>query len=118
VVPDRERIGRCIARRRPGKAVEWESRIVRADGVVRTVAVRGRVVADEAGRHLRALGTVADVTERREAEDILLQQQAVLHDARGRRRPQTSGVILLANRKLESIARYAPASSKAACPRS
>lgn len=46
-----------------------EFRILRAnDGVERWVSSHGRITFDEAGRALRGIGTLRDITERREAE--------------------------------------------------
>jgi signal transduction histidine kinase len=50
---------------------EDEFRVVRADGQVRWLAAKGRVVRDRAGRAVRMLGVNIDVTDRREAEDRL-----------------------------------------------
>lgn len=50
-------------------AYEMEFRLRAADGRYRIVLSRGRVVArDAAGRALRAVGTLTDLTERRQAE--------------------------------------------------
>jgi PAS domain S-box-containing protein len=43
-------------------------RIIRPDGAVRFVHVRGKVVLDELGRALRLVGTLQDITSRQEAE--------------------------------------------------
>ena len=49
-----------------------EYRTVRIeDGVERWVAARGRVLFDEAGRAVRFIGTVLDITERKRAEEAL-----------------------------------------------
>jgi len=50
-------------------AYEYEFRLRAADGHYRTVLSRGRVVArDAAGRALRVVGTLTDLTDRRDAE--------------------------------------------------
>jgi PAS domain S-box-containing protein len=46
----------------------YEHRIVRTDGVVRTLAARGRVITDADGRPVRMLGTGQDISERKQAE--------------------------------------------------
>jgi PAS domain S-box-containing protein len=48
-----------------------EYRIVRPDGAVRWIAEHGQVLRDAAGRPLRMIGTVADVTRRRHTESTL-----------------------------------------------
>jgi PAS domain S-box-containing protein len=45
-----------------------EHRIVRADGAVRSVLVRGEGVVDEDGRVVRLIGTDQDITDRRRTE--------------------------------------------------
>ncbi len=50
---------------------DLEHRIVRPDGEVRVVHRRAEVFRDEAGRPLRVVGTVHDITERKEAEERL-----------------------------------------------
>jgi PAS domain S-box-containing protein len=47
---------------------EYEHRVVRPSGEIRTVRERGYVVRDEKDRPIRIFGTVQDVTERRRAE--------------------------------------------------
>jgi two-component system cell cycle sensor histidine kinase/response regulator CckA len=51
-----------------GAAYDLEHRIVRPDGEVRLVHERGDVVRDGDGRVVRFVGTIEDVTERRELE--------------------------------------------------
>ena len=69
---DRERyngaVARAVAR---GGAYSIDYRIVRPDGV-RFLHSRGQVISDEAGRPVRALGTVQDVTERKQVEGRLM----------------------------------------------
>jgi PAS domain S-box-containing protein len=48
------------------------------DGVERWVAARGQTLFDEAGRAVRFVGTVLDVTERKRAEEKLRFQRALL----------------------------------------
>jgi diguanylate cyclase (GGDEF)-like protein/PAS domain S-box-containing protein len=50
---------------------ELEHRIVRPDGVVRWVLSRGFPVPDESGTPYRFVGTVEDITERRQAQERL-----------------------------------------------
>jgi PAS domain S-box-containing protein len=48
---------------------DFEHRIVRPDGTVRTVQGRGKVVADGTGRPIRMYGTIQDVTEEKRAQE-------------------------------------------------
>jgi PAS domain S-box-containing protein len=69
---DRERFGaetrEALAQR---KAYSIDCRIVRADGV-RFLHTQGHVTYDEAGKPIRARGTVQDVTDRKQTEARLL----------------------------------------------
>jgi len=57
----------------------WEVRIIRSDGVMRVLQVRGEVITDVHGQPLRLVGTAQDITERKHAEQQL--QHDALHDA-------------------------------------
>jgi PAS domain S-box-containing protein len=50
-------------------SADFEHRIVRPDGAVRTVQGRGKVVRDETGRSIRMYGTIRDVTEEKRAQE-------------------------------------------------
>ena len=56
---------------RPGDPCEFEHRIVRADGTLRTVLHRVQAYADERGHTSRVVGIVQDVTAQRVAEQQL-----------------------------------------------
>ena len=59
-----------------------EHRLVRPDGDVRHVLVRGEVIGDEHGDVSRMLGTVVDITERKHNEDAIRDsQEAMAHQA-------------------------------------
>jgi len=77
----REIVARCVhpadldrvlahMERLPGDPAPFtlEHRIVRADGAVRSVLVRGEGVVDEDGRVVRLIGTDQDITDRRRTE--------------------------------------------------
>ncbi|HSL00977.1 MAG TPA: PAS domain S-box protein, partial [Rubrobacteraceae bacterium] len=69
---DREAVLRELWRAvEEGEDLEIEFRIVRPDGEVRWIAVRGRKFVDEDGGAARMLGVNSDVTERRRAEEGL-----------------------------------------------
>ncbi|MCS6945907.1 MAG: PAS domain-containing protein, partial [Sutterellaceae bacterium] len=55
---------------------ELEMRVVRPDGEVRYVVLRGQVQCDALGRPAKQFGVVIDVTERRRAEDALRAKEA------------------------------------------
>ena len=50
---------------------QCDNRIVRPGGEIRTLHIKGRVVLDERGRVDRLLGTAQDITDRKEAEEIV-----------------------------------------------
>ncbi len=57
----------------------WQSehRFARADGSYASALIRGRIVRDGAGRSIRVVGGVSDVTERRDLERQYLRAQRV-----------------------------------------
>jgi PAS domain S-box-containing protein len=61
-----------------GRPFSIEYRIVRPDGGVRWVVLRGSVALDSGGTPVRATGIALDVTERREVEERLRESQALL----------------------------------------
>ena len=71
---DRELPAQTVARLRSGEAERYEIEyrtVGLDDGQERWVAERGRAVRDEAGTIVRFVGTVLDITERRNAEEAL-----------------------------------------------
>ncbi|AQR73680.1 PAS domain-containing protein [Sphingomonas sp. LM7] len=64
----RETFARAIA---AGKDIATEYRVVRPDGGLRWIASRGQVTRDDQGAAVRIIGTVRDVTQRREAQEAL-----------------------------------------------
>ena len=61
-----------------GSPYEAEFRMPQPDGSVRWVRGKGTVLCDEAGKPLRMIGLNADITERKQAEEALLQSEARL----------------------------------------
>jgi len=57
--------------RRERRPYSIDHRIVRADGVIRYVHEQGRWTYDEAGNEVLNIGTIIDITERKEAEAAL-----------------------------------------------
>ena len=69
---DRPRLEAAVPRFLSGEEdQEKEYRIVRPDGTVRWMYARGATHFDSAGKPLRMIGIVMDVTDRREAEEAL-----------------------------------------------
>jgi PAS domain S-box-containing protein len=58
-----------------GKSLEIDHRVITANGAVRWVHTRADIVRDGHGQALRMLGTMQDITERRELEEALRQSQ-------------------------------------------
>jgi PAS domain S-box-containing protein len=76
---DQARVAHSVAeavRNHQHYAVEYK--IMRVDGEQRFVHSEGEVLRDKLGRPLRAFGTLQDITERREAENILRQSESQL----------------------------------------
>lgn len=59
-----------------GTANEIEHRYLHPNGQVRLLHVRRRVIRDAAGTPIRMVGTVQDITDRRQAEEQLLASEA------------------------------------------
>ena len=67
---DRERVGRGIHAAIDDGKLEWsdEYRFLRADGSAAYVFDRGRIVRDDSGKPIRMIGSMLDLTERKQAE--------------------------------------------------
>jgi PAS domain S-box-containing protein len=72
---------------RAGQSFHAEYRIVRPDGMLRWVAHHARTECDARGRPLRMVGTLADITQRKQAEEALRAAHDEL-EARVRERTQ------------------------------
>ncbi len=59
-----------------GKPYSIDHRIVRTDGIERTVHEEGEVTRDESGKPLRMFGTIHDITERKMVETALREARA------------------------------------------
>ena len=89
----------AIANRLP---YDIEHRVVRPDGTVRWVHEQANILRDDQGRPRRMIGTVQDVTVRRQLEDQLRQAQKM--EAIGR---LAGGIAHDLNNALTAIAGYA-----------
>jgi len=79
---DRERIGQAIALSLETNAAYCEEyRTVWADGTVHWLSGRGHVHRGEAGKPVRMIGLVADITERKQAEATLKATEDQLRQA-------------------------------------
>ena len=99
-----------------GGSYSAEFRILRVDdGAERWLSDNGRVYFDSTGRPTRAAGTVADITERRRAVEVLQEGEeryrALVETAPQAMFVHRQGTIMLANR--EALALFAKAQTKA-----
>jgi PAS domain S-box-containing protein len=73
---DRDRILKAVAQSRDQGALHHiEYRIVRPDGEIRWVEGRGSLFRDESGTPIRMIGVCSDITERKEAEEMLRESE-------------------------------------------
>ncbi|MES2522029.1 MAG: PAS domain S-box protein [Gemmatimonadota bacterium] len=83
VEADRERVETSIQQAIDSGAESWwgEYRFTRADGTHAYVLDRGYVIRDAAGHATRMIGGMTDLTARREAEEQIAAQAALLNEA-------------------------------------
>ncbi|MBE7549597.1 MAG: PAS domain S-box protein [Anaerolineales bacterium] len=94
---DRERVSGLIAAAyQNGQPSDFEHRLIRPDGIVRTLHAQGQVMRDETGQPIKMVGTGHDITERKEAEEQLHRLNAELEQRVAERTAQLEA----ANREL------------------
>ena len=81
---DRSRIEDSLRRALEGLATDWSEnyRVLREDGSVLHLLDRGYILRDAGGRPLRVVGGMMDVTGRRQSEDRIAEQAALIDEAR------------------------------------
>ena len=62
-----------------GEGFEYETRLIRPDGTVRLLQAAGRLMTDQEGQAGRLVGTVQDITERKQLEEKVTHQ--AFHDS-------------------------------------
>lgn len=77
---DRERIQAELQEALNGKRLDTEFRIVRPNGDIRWIAMRGKVFMDEKGQPERLLGINRNITKRKQAEQQVEHERQRLHD--------------------------------------
>jgi PAS domain S-box-containing protein len=76
---DVEKLKQCVAETRAGRQAPYknEHRVLQPDGSQRWVESRGQGILDAHGRALRLVGTIADMSERKQMEEALRRQQTL-----------------------------------------
>jgi PAS domain S-box-containing protein len=97
---------------REGSPFQDEYRIIRGDGIQRTVHAEGEVSKDAQGRPLRFFGWLQDITERRALEEKVLQisdreRRSIGHDLHDDLGQQLTGITLLGKALQERLAAQA-----------
>ncbi|MFO7603705.1 MAG: PAS domain S-box protein [Gammaproteobacteria bacterium] len=107
---DRDKVARAVNASVADAAVEYnvEHRIVRLDGEIRDVHEQGEVYRDEHGRALRMIGTVHDITVRKQAErELMLQELAMQHSISAIAMADLQGRLTYVNQAFLDIWGYA-----------
>jgi PAS domain S-box-containing protein len=68
---DRSLAAEQSARLVAGKPLHFEYRIIRPDGEMRWIEISGKAILNDAGQPTRYLGVAYDITERKQAEELL-----------------------------------------------
>jgi two-component system, LuxR family, sensor kinase FixL len=78
-----------------------EHRLVREDGRVLWVYDRGKIMRDKNGELTYALGTVIDITSRKQAEEAVMESERKLHEQLESRVQERTQELIEANQKLK-----------------
>ncbi|MBI4552731.1 MAG: GAF domain-containing protein [Candidatus Latescibacteria bacterium] len=95
---DRERVLRAIEQQRRGENTSEEYRIIRPDGSIRWVWDRGFPIKDSSGNVYRVTGIAEDITERKQAEEVLHRA----HDELERRVQERTAALAATNATLRA----------------
>jgi PAS domain S-box-containing protein len=79
---DRARVAEALAKTREGVPVQLQYRIIRGDGAIRVLYREAEVIFDEAGKPLRSVSTLRDVTRGHEAQERQKKLEAELRIAK------------------------------------
>lgn len=79
---DRPNAERALEQQMAGEQTEAEFRVLRGDGSICWVRELAVPILDQSGKVERIVGTMRDVTERKQAEDRLTEQAALLDNAK------------------------------------
>lgn len=92
---DRQRVNEVVQEAYSlGKPFRFEHRIVRPDGEIRYLEGRGAVFRDGGGRPTRMSGTGHDITDRRLAEEALVEARVARRQARELNDNVVQGIVL------------------------
>jgi two-component system, LuxR family, sensor kinase FixL len=78
-----------------------EHRLVREDGRVLWVYDRGKIMRDKNGELTYAIGTVIDITSRKQAEEAVMESERKLHEQLESRVQERTQELIEANQKLK-----------------
>lgn len=74
---DRQALADCMkAASSEGRPYQLDSRRIASDGSIRHLFALGKPIFDDSGKVVRLFGTVIDITERKQAEERLLESEA------------------------------------------
>jgi PAS domain S-box-containing protein len=79
---DRDSVGQAVRDAMAGvREYDIVHRLIRPDGTIRFVSEKSEVTFDEAGKAIKMIGTVQDITERKLAEDLSLRFGRIMDES-------------------------------------